>query len=246
MTARLYVVPASHPSAAVAKALELKGIPFETVHLVPVFHKAHQKARFGGAGTVPGLILDDGRKLMGSRQIIRELEALRPDPPLLRDDARVREAEEWGEEVLQPLTRRVTWQALGRATAAQLSYLEGAKLFPPVPQTMAKLTGGAIAWAERRINAASDEATRADLQHLPAHLDRVDGWLAGGVLGGEALNAADLQIASSLRLLSTLGDLEPYLAGRPSLDYARRVFPQYPGHTPAGALPREWLSAASA
>ena len=31
MPARLYVVPASHPSVAVAKALEIKGIAFETV-----------------------------------------------------------------------------------------------------------------------------------------------------------------------------------------------------------------------
>ena len=242
MPARLFVVPASHPSATVAKALEIKGIPFEITYLVPVFHKLHQKARFGGAATVPGLILEDGRKLMGSRNIIRELETLRPDPPLLSGDERVREAEEWGEEVLQPLARRLSWQALGRKPAAQLSYADGVKLTPPVPRPMARMSGGAVAWAERKLNKASDAAARADLQHLPAHLDRVDAWLAEGVLGGEPLTAADLQIASSLRLLSTFEDLVPYFADRPCAGYARRVFPTYPGSTPAGALPREWLT----
>jgi glutathione S-transferase len=243
MPARLFVVPASHPSTAVAKALEIKGVPFETVYLVPVFHKLHQKARFGGAGTVPGLILEDGRKLMGSRAIIRELEALRPDPPLHSDDPRVAEAEEWGDEVLQALVRRVIWKVLAEDTDAQLTYADGLKLFPPVPRPMAKLSGGMVAWAERKLNKAGDAAVRADLANLPRHLDRVDRWLAEGVLGGEALTAADLQVASGLRLLLTSGDVAPLIEGRPAADYARRVFPEYPGHAAAGALPAEWLPA---
>jgi glutathione S-transferase len=237
MPARLYVVPASHPSAAVAKALEIKGIPFETIHLVPVFHKAHQKAVFGGAATVPGLKLEDGRKLLGSRHIIRELDKVQPEPRLVSDDRRVIEAEEWGDEVLQNVARRLAWQILSRKPKAQLSYAEGVKLRPPVPRAVAGLSGGMVGWAERKINKASDDAVRADVANLPAHLDRVDRWLADGVLGGEQLNAADLQIASSLRLMLTMGDLAPSFEGRPCADYARRVFPVYPGHAPAGGLP---------
>lgn len=241
MPARLYMVPASHPSYAAMKALEIKGIPFEPVFLVPLFHKAHQKARFGGRGTVPGVIFEDGRRVMGSRAIVRAVEGMRPDPPLLRDDHRVTEAEAWGDEVLQPLVRRVLWTALANDSKAQLSYAEGVRLVPPVPRFMAKLSGGIVAWGERRINDASDANARADLVNLPAHLDRVDGWLGDGIIGGEQINAADLQIASGLRLLLTCGDVAPLIDARPSGEYARRLFPDYPGHVGAGALPAEWL-----
>lgn len=246
MPARLFMVPASHPSNAAAKALEIKGIPFETVYLVPVFHKVHQKLRFGGKGTVPGVIFEDGRKVIGSRAIVRAVEEMRPDPPLLSGDVRAAEAEEWGDEVLQPLVRRVIWKALSRDTRAQLTYAEGLKLVPPTPQAMARLAGGMVAWGERRINDAGDANVRADLANLDAHLDRVDRWLDEGVIGGEQVNAADLQIASGLRLLLTTGDLAPLIEPRPCGAYARRVFPHYPGHVGAGALPAEWLPSAAA
>ena len=243
MPARLFVVPASHPSVAAARALGIKGIPFETVYLVPVFHKAHQKLRFGGAGTVPGLVLEDGRRIMGSRAIMRELEAMRPEPPLLPQDPRAQEAEEWGDEVLQPLVRRVIWKALSADTAAQLSYAEDVRLVPPVPRPMAKLSGGVVGWAERKINKAGEGAVRADLVNLPRHLDRIDRWLDEGVLRGDDPTAADLQVAAALRLLLTVGDLAPLIDARPAGEYARRVFPEYPGHVAPGALPAEWLPA---
>ena len=246
MPARLYTVPASHPGNAAAKALEIKGIPFETTYLVPVFHKLHQKLRFGGSGTVPAVIFEDGRKVMGSRAIVRAVEEMRPEPRLLSDDTRVQEAEEWGDEVLQSVVRRIFWQVLSHDTSALLNFSEGIKLTPPVPRPMAKLSGGMVAWGERKINAATEVAARADLTNLPNHLDRVDRWLADGVIGGEQLNAADLQIASGVRLMLTSGDLAPLIEGRRAADHARRVFPRYPGHVDAGALPAAWLPSAPA
>jgi glutathione S-transferase len=80
---------------------------------------------------------------------------------------------------------------------------------------------------------------------LPSHLDRVDGWIARGVLGGEAINAADLQIASSLRLLLTVGDVAPLIDARPAGELARRVFGVYPGGVPAGTLPAGWVPGAA-
>src|SRR4051794_40895505 len=118
MPAKLYVVPASHPCATVTAALHLKGVDYERVDLVPALHKAVQKLRFGGPGTVPGIVFDDGVKVGGSRAIVRELERRRPQPALFppAEDAdlrrRVEEAEEWGDQVLQPLVRRVLWYAL--------------------------------------------------------------------------------------------------------------------------------------
>jgi glutathione S-transferase len=237
---KLYLVPGSHPSEAVAKALELKGIPYERVYLVPPLHKALQKARFG-ASTVPGVAFEDGEKVTGSRAIITAIEKRRPDPPLrpAQEPERraVHDAEEWGEQVLQPLARRLSWWALTNRPEAQISYLGDAKLFPPTPRFAAKLAGRPVAWAARRINDVSEANVKADLAHLPTHLDRVDSWIADGVIGGETPNAADLQIASSLRLLQSFEDLRGQIDARPAGELARRLFPQYPGSTPAGALP---------
>ena len=236
MPAKLYVVPASHPCEAVAKALEIKGISYDRVYLVPAAHKALQKARFG-TSTVPGVVFDDGEKVIGSRAIMRALERRVPEPPLLPASDSAGTAEEWGDQVLQPLTRRLVWWALTRNHAAQVSYLGDAKLFPPTPAFMARLAARPVAWAERKFNSVTEAAVKADMDHLPSHLDRIDGWIAEGVIGGEAPNAADLQIASSLRLLLTLGDVQPQIDARPAGELARRLFPDYPGHVPAGALP---------
>src|SRR3954447_5751296 len=244
MAAKLYAVPASHPSAAVERAMELKGVAFERVDLVPPLHKAVQKLRFGRA-TVPAVVFEDGRKVSGSRAIVRELERRRPDPALLPADSerrgRVEEAEAWGDQVLQPIVRRIVWHALSTDTGAQLSYLDGARLTPPTPRPVARLAGGAVAWAERRINQVDEGMVRADLAHLPMHLGRVDRWVEEGVIGAEAPNAADLQIAAGLRLLRTLDDLLPVADGRPAAALARRWFPRYPGRTPEGAIPAAWL-----
>jgi glutathione S-transferase len=228
---KLYVVPGSHPCATVMKALELKRIAYKRVDLVPGFHKAFQKAKFGGAGTVPGIVLDDGRKLHGSRAILRELDRLQPDPPLYPTDE---EADRWGDEVLQPLVRRLIWMALTRKPSAQVSLLGDAKLFPPTPLFLAGVTARPLAWLERRINDTTPEAVAADLDALPGHLDRIDAWLADGTLGGET--AADLQIAPSIRLLGVVEDLKPLIEPRPANAFAERLFPRYPGHVPAGAL----------
>jgi glutathione S-transferase len=240
MPAKLYVVPASHPSASAERALQIKGIEYRKVFLVPVFHKAFQKARFREGSTVPGVILDGGRKVLGSRAIVRALEDMHPQPPLFPSDPdarrRVEEAEAWGDEVLQPLVRRVIWKALAHDRAAVGSYAAGVRLFPPTPAFAVKLTAGAVSWAEGKINKATDEAVKADLASLPGHLDRVDAWLAEGVLGSEPVNAADLQIATGLRLLLTMDDVAPQIDVRPAGAFARRAFPEYQGNVPAGAL----------
>jgi hypothetical protein len=54
------------------------------------------------------------------------------------------------------------------------------------------------------------------------------------------LNAADLQIAPSVRLAMSLDDLRPFIEGRPAAGHAEKVVPHYPGRTPK-VLPEEWL-----
>jgi glutathione S-transferase len=245
MKLTLYRVPGSHPSDAVEAALKIKGLEYKRVDLLPVIHKGVMRAaRFGGV-TVPGLVID-GQRMLGSRAIMRRLDELKPDPPLLPADAdlraRVLDAETWGDDILQPLARRITWAALKRDSGAMLSYVGDSRLH--VPKPMLSPATGPTAWAAGKVNKADDDNVRADLQALPGHLDRIDAWIAEGVLGGESPNAADLQIVASLRLLTTVGDVRPLIEGRPAGALVTRYFPAAPGYVAAGALPSDWVPAA--
>jgi glutathione S-transferase len=242
--AKLFAVPASHPCAAIEAALVLKGVDYERVDMIPVVAKPLQWARFRGL-TVPGVEFADGRKVLGSRPIVRTLEHIAPDPPLLPHDGNVRriveQAEQWGDEVLQPFVRRIVWAALRRVPAVMMSYSEGARL--PVPAPLARLSAPLVAYAASEINGARDPAVRSDLINLDWHLDRADLWIERGAMGEEQPNAADLQVGAGLRLLLTVDDLAPRIDARACGRLARRWFPDYPGRVPAGTLPAAWLAA---
>jgi glutathione S-transferase len=238
---KLYVVHGSHPCAAVERALELKGLAFDTVEMLPPTHAVLQRVRFG-ARTVPSARLAGGEKVSGSKAIMRRLEELAPEPPLFpaEPDARadVERAEGWGDEVWQAVARRLLWVAFARSPRAMPSYQEGARLRLPAPVVLA--LAPFATFAERRLNDATESRARDDLRALPGHLDRIDRWLGDGVLGGASPNAADLQIAASSRLLMTIGDVGPLFAGRPAGEHAMRFFERWDGSVPAGVLPAEW------
>ncbi len=241
---KLYVVHSSHPSETVKKALELKGIPYKTVEMLVPTQGPLVRMRFP-AHTVPALRLDGGEKVQGSIAILRRLDELVPDPPLLPADEQARAAvlaaELWGADVLQPLARRVFWGAAKRRPGALASYQEASRL-PKVPRPLVRVIAPPLVRLETIVHGGNDEVLRADLQALPGHLDTIDEWIARGVLGGDEPNAADLQIGSSLRFLLTLGDGRTLIAGRPAEGLARRFFPVYPGDVPAGAYPSDWWS----
>jgi glutathione S-transferase len=241
MNARLYVIPASHPSVAVQLMLDHKGIPYKRKDLMPVVSKGVLRAVGFPGITVPALKID-GNMVQGSRQIARELERLRPDPPLFPADAEqraaVEEAERFGDEELQHPIRQLLWWGFKQDRQPMKSYSEGAKL--GVPLDLAVKTGGPLVALSARFNEASDENARAALQKLPELLDRVDAWVESGVMNGEQLNVADFQIAPSVGLMMTLDDLRPAIENRPAGALAKRVVPNYPGRMPA-VLPAEWL-----
>ena len=112
MSARLFVIPASHPSIAAELMLEHKGIAYKRTDLLPVISKGVLRAVGFPGVTVPALKID-GAKVQGSRQIARELERLRPEPPLFPADpeqrAAVEEAERFGDEELQHPIRQILW-----------------------------------------------------------------------------------------------------------------------------------------
>lgn len=246
MPARLYVVHGSHPCNTVARALELKGVAYTTVELLPPAHALVMRVLFGRR-TVPGIRFEDGEKLTGSRAILRRLDERVPLPALLPAAATAREhvleAERWGDEVLQTAVRRILWPTLRANPAAAASFSEGAKLALPKPVLRAAMP--LVARAELALNRAGDDTRAADLQALPGWLDQIDGWLADGTLGGDAVNAADLQIAPSLALLMRIEDVSALIAPRPCGHWAQRLFPDVTGHVPAGAIPAGLVPAAT-
>jgi glutathione S-transferase len=61
---------------------------------------------------------------------------------------------------------------------------------------------------------------------LPALLDRVDAFIAAGVLNGDELNAADFMVAPSLALVLYRHDVMPFFEGRPALELVDRLLPE--------------------
>jgi glutathione S-transferase len=247
MTARppkLYVLPGSHPCAAVEAALKRKAIDYDRVDLLPSTEWLIGPLRYGGT-TVPGMRLD-GERLLGSRPIMRRLDELAPEPPLLPavgspSYAKVLEAERWGDEVLQSVPRRIIDVAFLRHPTAMLTYVGDAKL--PLPAGLMRPAAPLTARLMAIKNKANDDAARADLKALPSQIERIDGWIADGLLGGEEPNAADLQIGSTIRLLLTIADLRPLFEGHRSAELTR-YFPPMVGEVQPGVLPAEWLPAA--
>jgi glutathione S-transferase len=242
MSNRLYVIPASHPSIAVELMLQHKGIDYKRTDLLPVISKGVLRAVGFPGVTVPALKIN-GDKVQGSRQITRELDRLRPEPPLFPSDpekrAAVEEAERFGDEELQHPIRQILWWGIKYDKEPLRSYSEGARIGMPIG--LAMKTAAPIVSLSARFNEASDENARKALEQLPSLLDRVDAYVESGVLNGEKLNAADFQIAPSIGLAMTLDDLRPAIENRPAGALARRIVPNYPGRMPA-VLPAEWLN----
>jgi glutathione S-transferase len=242
MKVKLYTSAASHPCAAVEAALLLKSIDYERVDLLTNSQVLVGPLRYGGT-TVPGMRID-GERLVGSRPIMRRLDELTAEPALLPagDPARanVLEAERWGDETFQDVPRKIIDVAFLRRPAVMMSYAGDTPL--PLPRPLLRPALPLTARLMAMKNKATDEAARAALAALPGQLDRIDAWIAEGVLGGDEPNAADLQIGSTIRLLQTIGDVRPLIAGRPSAELTR-YFPPQPGEVPAGVLPAEWLPA---
>jgi glutathione S-transferase len=237
--ATLYVIPGSHPGMAARRMLEMKGIPYKRVDLMPVVARGALKALRFPSNTVPSLRLD-GEKLSGSRNISRRLDQARPEPALFPADpeqrAKVEDAERWGDEVLQSVPRTLLWEAFTKRRSAMHGFQEGAKS-PKLPKPVVIAASYAVLPIERRMNGVSDATVRADLAALPGLLDQVDAYIADGVLDGEQPNAADLQIAPTIRLLYAMDDVRPLIAGRPAEAFAFRWLDRPVATVPAGALP---------
>ena len=245
----LYVIPGSHACRSAMLMLAHKSVPYRVVNFVtlshPVMARLHGfdaggERRVAGdrrtgplrtgdrLGTVPGLAAGD-RRISTNRGIARFLDEQHPDPPLFPADPgrrrEVEQAERWANEVLQMAARRILGTAAVR-DPAEFSRASGDGRMGYLLYRRALARRLLVPQIARRIFAVEPSAERGILADLAPMLDRIDAWIAGGVLGGEQLNAADFMVAPSLALILYRRDLLPEFEGRPALDLVDRVLPE--------------------
>jgi glutathione S-transferase len=246
---KLYVIPGSHACRSAMLMLEHKGVPYRRADIVTLLHpvvvRLHgfdaggQTRSAGGKrtlgirlgdqlGTVPALAAD-GDRISTNYGIARYLDEQHPDPPLFPADsgrrAAVEAAEEWANGPLQMAARRILGASVARDPAkfaretgdGRMGYLLYKK------ERARRLV---VPYILTRVFRASPKRDEELLAELSGMLDRIDGLIGEGVLGGPQLNAADFMVAPSLALVLYRSDLKPMFEGRPALDLVDRLLPE--------------------
>jgi glutathione S-transferase len=179
-------------------------------------------------GTVPALAVD-GKRASTNHQIARFLDDRHPEPRLFPADQgerrAVEEAESWANETLQMAARRVALaQAVRDPSESSRTTADGR--MGHLLYRSALLRRVITPQIGRVIFAVDGTAERDPAAELPSLLDRVDAWIADGVLGGAHPNAADFMVAPSLALMLYRPDVLPVFEGRPALELVDRLLPE--------------------
>lgn len=249
MSIVLYWQAVSHPSQAARKMLDLKGVDYQLVDVLPLNQRVHLRLAGFRGGTVPALKLD-GRKFQGSRHISRALDERCPEPPLFPSDpttrARAEEAERWGDQEFQPIPRRLF--RFGVATNPELRRWAIRSQGLPAPDLLAAAIKPLMGYYARTLESdgrrGSEESARADLGGLDGMLDRVDLLLRDGTLALAPPNAAALQVLATVRLLDAFTDLRPLVRTHACAEPASQLYADYPVELPA-FMKDEWLALVS-
>ena len=241
MRVKLYSIALSHPARAAGLMLERKGLDYELVNLTPGSQRLALRLQGFPGRTVPALRIN-GRRVQGSLEVSRALDELEPERPLFPADpderAAVEAAERWGDAVLQPVPRNLFRWCLARDGGLRRGFAELAGM--PAPGLAEHLMQPVAWYFARIVSGTTDESVQAQLAALPEHLDHVDGLIAAGVIGGEEPNAADFQIATTVRVLLNYPQLRPLIESRPAGELAMRITPRLGRPLPV-ELPAEWV-----
>jgi glutathione S-transferase len=238
---KLYSIAVSHPARAAGLMLRYKGIRHELVDVPPGAQRLLLRLHGFRAGTVPALMID-GRRVQGSLNVSRALDELQPKPPLFPADPRARaaveEAERWGEAELQPVPRHLFRWALSRDRRLRKNFAETMGL--PLAPVAAEMMKPVSMYFARVVSKTTDESIRSELAALRGQIDHVDELIAGGVIGGDEPNAADFQIATSVRVLLSFPQLRPLIEARPAGELAMRIAPRFGRPLPVD-FPARWI-----
>ena len=236
MRAKLVGVPGSHPCISAELMLRYKGIEFSRFDLPNMTHKAILPLMRYRGSTVPVMRID-GKRVSGTMKIARALEALVPEPPLFGDES-VESAEAWADSVLQDGVRQIARYAIGQDKESMASFLHAPMLGIPTP--LVKKSIPVLYPVVSRQMRPKPGTAEACLAALPAQLDRVDALLEERVIGGSRPNAADFQVAPSVRLMLNFDQLREHVEARPAGRHARTLVPDYPGRF-REVFPAAWL-----
>ena len=219
---KLYGLRGAPPSYAAELMLRHKGVRYRRVNLLPGRHRRTLPAKGFPGGTAPALELD-GLRVQTNRAIARLLDERVPAPSLFPADpiarANVEEAECFGDEVLQPRVRRLTLWSLCRDYDSVVPHPAIGRLLVPRQRWLQQLLMPRV-FAYYGITEAVDREDRAQ---LPRMLDRLDGFVAAGVLDGPEPTAADFQIAPLIAMLLGHVELRPEIERRPVASLAGRL-----------------------
>ena len=218
--------------------LEYKGLDYKPIWLLPGLHPILLRTRGFSGATVPAAKID-GRKVQTSLAIARALDDLQPEPPLFPSDpeqrVEVEEAERWADEVLQDVPRRIVrWMSVHRPETRTMIARE---IGVPLPRFAAWINAPTARYMANKVD--SDREIHNAIGAVGEVLDHVDELIEQGVIGGEVPNVADFQIATSVRALLTVRDLDRATQGRPAAEHAMRLVPGFGNDFPAGLLPAE-------
>lgn len=187
----------SHYNEKVRWALDHKGWPHVRESLVPGFHMPRARL-LTGQTRLPVLVID-GKPIVGSGTILREIERLRPEPALFptapHDRARVDAIEAYFDDEVAPALRRLFWSTyLERSDDCTRMATMGAAgptraLFRLVFPLMRPLF-------RRNMGVHRAELDRAHAR-LGEYFDRLEAEIGpSGFLVGDRFGAADLAVAS--------------------------------------------------
>jgi glutathione S-transferase len=221
--------------------LAFKSLSYRYIELLAGGHPPMLWALGFRGATVPAIKLLDGRRVQGSLAIAQALEQVAPSPSLYPSQpgarAAVSDAERWGETILQPIPRRLLRWGLSHHLRQRQWFAHVASPLPAPRVAGVLMTPIVPVFA--RLAGANAAQVRHDLNRLPNVLDEVDRLIARGVIGGDPFNAADFQIASSIRMLLAMTDIGRLVADRPAAMLARRIVADYTEIPPA--LPTDWV-----
>jgi glutathione S-transferase len=251
--ATLYAIPGSHACMSAVLMLEHEGVDFRRVDLFTGLHPLLVRAKgFAGhrtpirqvdgrthrmlamldrGGTVPALLMS-GERIQTNHDIARFLDRMSAQPALFpaNPDARieVEAAEAWGDEIFQMAARRIALAAAAHGLDAFHDRGNHGRLGPLLaPRERVRMMASLGARVSFRAHPSNEGEM---LGALPAMLDRIDAWIADGVLGGEQLNVADFMIVPSLALISYRLDLRSGIESRPAGALLERLLPERPAH----------------
>ena len=239
MRAKLVGVVGSHPVITAELMLRFKGVEFTRFDLPNMTHRVILPLMRYRGSTVPVMAFE-GRTISGTMKIARALEQFVPEPPLFpaTDRVAIEAAEAWADAGLQDGVRQLARYATGKDPEAISAFIDGPLL--GVPEHVVLKAVPVMRPAVMLQMRISEETARRCLEALPAQLDRVDALLADGVIGGERPNAADFQVAPSVRLMLCFDQLREHIDARPAGRHARALVPEYRGRF-REVLPAQWL-----